>query len=340
MRDDMAYKQCGFCNYQVAEEEKYCPNCGFKNSWKIIRKWELEKYDEEQIKSIRTEGNLYKGLSLVCSGVFTLSSALFLILVSLQGSSLLLTLSGISALLSGFGASGFFVYYRTAFELKNKRKKRFLLNEEKMIHRRIKEIKQKKANIKKLQDRIQRSEGKNDLKRTFAILSESQDHLEQYEKRFKIELKKIKLIRWRNKFKPLLDEWHTSSYEKGEQYLDDLEVFIEEGKKLIYSFTRDVSAKSRIDKRFLEQTLIKQIENDLALIINLQKSLLNRQAQLSIQTIRPLETEQVYRNQALSFKSYIEKSTEYINAHSFFKAFEELEDEYIRFQSEKDILEE
>ncbi|MBN2536339.1 MAG: zinc ribbon domain-containing protein [Spirochaetales bacterium] len=330
----MAYKQCGYCNFQVAEEEKYCPNCGFKNSWNIKRKWELDKYNEESVTSIRKEGNLYRGLSLVFSGTFALSLSLCFLLFSLRGSFFLFMLSGFITLLSGFGASGFFIYYRTAFEFKNKRKNRYLINEEKMIHRRIKEIIEKKERIKNLQDRIQRSEGKDDLKRTFAILAESQDHLEQYENRFRTELKKIELIRWRNKFRPMVEEWHKSCYEKGERLLDELEMIIVEGKELLSSCTQDKS----IFRGFHGQKIIKQMEGDLDFVLNLQKSLLNRQAQLSIQAIRPLETEQLYQKQAMLFKSYIEKSIEYINAHSFFEAFEELEDEYIRFQSEKDVL--
>ena len=86
------------------------------------------------------------------------------------------------------------------------------------------------------------------------------------------------------------------------------------------------------------KTLINQIKSYLDVLFHLQKSLLTRQAQLSIQDIRPIETEQMFRKQAITFQSYIKKSTEYINAYSFIKAFEELEDEYIRFQSEKDVL--
>ena len=79
----MTYKQCGFCNYKVAVQEKYCPNCGFKDPWKIVRKWELSKYDEERVESIRKEGNLFKILSLIFSGSFILSSLLFIVFTHL-----------------------------------------------------------------------------------------------------------------------------------------------------------------------------------------------------------------------------------------------------------------
>ena len=330
----MVYNNCGFCNYQVSESEKYCPNCGFKNPWKIKRKWELERYNEERINAIRNEGSQFKALTLALSAIFTLSSAFFFFLFSLSGFSLLSVISGFSAFLSGFGVLGFFIYYQTTFEFKNKRKDRYLINEEKMIYKRIKEIYEKKEKINHVQTRIHRSEGKKDLVRTLSILSESKDHLEQYEKRFYIELKKIKLIRWRNKFKPIVSEWHKPGYEEGEQFLDKLDIIIEQGKKLFSTWSQD--------QGFLEgndvKTLINQIKSDLDVLFHLQKSLLTRQAQLSIQDIRPIETEQMFRKQAITFQSYIKKSTEYITAYSFIKAFEELEYEYIRFQSEKDVL--
>ena len=307
----MGYVQCRICGYWVQDTDLNCSNCGHKYPYKKKPTyWSL----------------ISLGLSLGIHGLFYLlviTSHLFILILSV----FLTSLAGMSLL---FFLIGSFV------DLKIKKGeiicKKYLINDENNINDRTINIDKRIDKIQEVRKRILSGEKSKKMDSMSKLLDNAENLLINYKNRYKIELWKIALIRWKNTLEPIEFEWQQSNYLECNNRLESLNKATAAGKTLLNEYS-----KNELSKISEAKNTISDFKDAIAICNKFYEGLTARQAKLAINDVSPLED----KSQDLKITSNKEDYAELFNARSdvtsFVNAFEELESEFDRLEAEDNL---
>ena len=310
-RSIMMFVQCRICKYWVPDDEIYCPNCGHKSPYKKPPTfWSLILF----FASLISHGIFY--LTILFSFEYALDFYIFM------GSLVIVSLS-----LLGVGLR-IDLYLRKV----EKTCKKYLIDDEHNIAKRIKDIEERISKIDNVRERVMASEQSDKTASMLTLLENAHTLLVSYRNRYQLEFWKIALIRWKNSLEPIEFEWQKCNYNECTEKMEALARAVAEGKQFVSEYSENALAGIPEGSN-----VIGDFHEALAVCSKFNEGLLARQARLAINDVSPLEERSKDLKTAAGKENYKELFNARSDVSSFVEAFEELEAEFDRLEAEEQL---
>ncbi|RPJ05147.1 MAG: hypothetical protein EHM28_12675 [Spirochaetaceae bacterium] len=306
----MKYVKCQYCGFFLLDSERVCPDCGHRNPAKPpSAAW----------------GVMLPFLALLVYlfvYIITLLSPEYRINLLWFFSSFLGVM--IAAIIAG----------RKIDKLQRKDKivsKKYLSGDEANIHKRIDEIKNRIEKLSTVRTNIKEGKKSEKMKSMLVLLDNAEEMLLKYEGKYRAELWKIGVIRYKNTLEPVEHDWQKLDYQGCIDRMKDLKDAISRGEALKTTQTTDPLSKTREGKE-----VVRELASALKICDQFFEGLTARQAKLAIKDISPVDETAKKKELETGMDDNSLFNTQ-SDVSTFVSAFEELESEFDRLEAEEKL---
>jgi hypothetical protein len=329
----MKYIECRsqHCDFLVTPQDEYCPNCG-------APKLQLHM-TEDYLKSVAFNPFNHKWFFAVTyMMVFLLVNAILLIVADNLGDDTInvAALIFIASLITGILVFGGF-FFLEDFYVKSLRldvqHNPNLKQIERAIRQRLNEIKEQEAQIEIVLSRVKQHTGEQwDI--VCRRLMGAKVMLQQQHTRYSAKLLEIGIVRWQNRIVPLVKDLDDLSFAQTDSRLQDINAKREQGMEIKANLESQQRAFGTVPET---QQLSERLDETLLSCQMIQEALVRRQAVMALKHVTPLKDAMLPTSTPFAALKGGEVLNSQVAVTDFSSAFEELEAEYTRMQSEEDL---
>jgi hypothetical protein len=309
----LKYFQCGSCNFWLTSQDYYCPNCKApvpSPSASLALKFTLFLSSVPAIhivfQSLGPDFNSYKlAFALIASSV---------------------------SFLSVFTAARFSLKELFALEILPQKLSSSLCDDEEKIQQRLKEFQDQAKPILTAKERAQKINDSYRRSTIEATLNQAMTILRGHHDRYQAKRWEIQLIRWHNELKPVLAHWYEQVQSGPELLYQELDTAREHGENLLNEWLKSDLADTPEGSQHIEK-----LRDALASCDLLYQDLVTRQAAAAVQGISRFMIDPRSGQATQVAKEQLALLNALPDVTNFSMGLEDLEAEYLRFQSEEEL---